>query len=88
MPFLATSHKSQQDVDGEVPASTTVSSSNKLKDFEAVFPKLVKDLEEHAKQYNIPEEALKWYSNVCFLALSTVPSPAPTLPDAIILSRC
>lgn len=65
MPFLATSQKSQQVTEREVPISTTVSSSNKLKEFETVFPGLVKDLEENAKQYKIPEEALKWYSDVC-----------------------
>ncbi|KAM0796946.1 farnesyl pyrophosphate synthetase [Usnea florida] len=63
MPFLPTSQKIQQESDGEVPSPTTKAPSNKLKDFEAVFPKLVQDLEENAKQYKIPEEALKWYSN-------------------------
>lgn len=33
-------------------------------DFEAVFPSLVKDLSEHAKQYNIPAAALEWYQKV------------------------
>ena len=79
----------QGTTDGEVPTPTTaMSPSNKLKDFEAVFPKLVKDLEEHAKQYNIPEEALKWYSDVCFHALSSNPFSISNLPDAIVLSRC
>lgn len=64
MPFLPTSQKSQQATDNEVPISTPTSSSNKLKDFETVFPKLVKDLEENARQYNLPEEALKWYTDV------------------------
>ena len=50
MPFLPTSQKIQQEPDGEVPSPTTKAPSNKLKDFEAVFPKLVKDLEENAKQ--------------------------------------
>lgn len=64
MPFLPTPQKIQQATDGEVPNPTTIAPSNKLQDFEAVFPKLVKDLEDNAKQYKIPEEALKWYSNV------------------------
>ena len=65
MPFLPPSQKSNQNTENEEPVSTTTSSpSNKLKDFEAVFPKLVKDLEDNAKQYKIPEDALKWYSNV------------------------
>ena len=75
MPFLPTSQKIQQESDGEVPSPTTKPPSNKLKDFEAVFPKLVQDLEENAKQYKIPEEALKWYSNVRSQPLtSSIPS--------------
>lgn len=82
MPFLPTSQKSQQATDNKVPPSITNPSSNKLKDFETVFPKLVKDLEENAKQYNIPEEALKWYSDVC-------PScSSPTLPNSVLLPGC
>ena len=34
------------------------------KDFEAVFPSLVDDLVEHCKQYNMPDNALKWYEQV------------------------
>ncbi|WEW56204.1 Farnesyl pyrophosphate synthetase [Emydomyces testavorans] len=30
-------------------------------DFEAVFPSLVQDLSEHAKQYGIPTTALEWF---------------------------
>ena len=45
--------------------------SNKLKEFEAVFDTLVKDLEEHAKQNGFPEEALNWYKDVCFSCLQT-----------------
>lgn len=75
MPFLATPQNLQQATDGEVPIPTTMSSSNKLKDFEAVFPKLLKDLEENAKQYNIPEEALRWYSDV------RSKSPTPSTPS-------
>jgi len=32
-----------------------------LKEFEAVFPKLVEDILDHAKQYNLPEEFVKWF---------------------------
>jgi farnesyl diphosphate synthase len=35
-----------------------------LKEFESVFPKLEEALLEHAKTYNIPEEALQWYKKV------------------------
>ncbi|KAL2051973.1 hypothetical protein ABVK25_007665 [Lepraria finkii] len=39
------------------------SKGDKKKDFEAVFPSLVEDLKENAKQYNIPADALKWYED-------------------------
>lgn len=67
MPFLPPSQRSHEATVNEEPIPTNTPSSNKLKDFEAVFPKLVKDLEDNAKQYNIPEDALKWYSNVSSL---------------------
>lgn len=33
-------------------------------DFEAVFPSLVDDLLNHAKKYNLPENALQWFEKV------------------------
>jgi hypothetical protein len=45
-----------------------------LKEFESVFPKLVEDLLDHAKQYKLPEEFVKWYKAV---------SPYATLPTAV-----
>ena len=35
-----------------------------LKEFESVFPKLVEDILDHAKQYNLPEEFVQWYKAV------------------------
>ena len=35
-----------------------------LKEFEAVFPRLVEDLSQHSKQYGLPDDALKWYQDV------------------------
>jgi len=32
-----------------------------LKQFESVFPQLIKDLSEHCKQYNLPTQALTWF---------------------------
>ncbi|CAK4030958.1 Farnesyl pyrophosphate synthase [Lecanosticta acicola] len=32
-----------------------------LKEFEAVWPKLVEDLKEHSQKYKLPEQALRWY---------------------------
>lgn len=36
-----------------------------LKDFEAVFPKLVADLKQHCEQYKLPTQALEWFEEVC-----------------------
>jgi farnesyl diphosphate synthase len=35
-----------------------------LKEFESVFPKLEAALLEHAKSYNLPQQALDWYKLV------------------------
>ncbi|KAI9781339.1 MAG: Farnesyl pyrophosphate synthetase [Peltula sp. TS41687] len=35
--------------------------STTRKDFEGVFPQLVEDLTDHAKQYGVPSNALEWY---------------------------
>ncbi len=35
-----------------------------LKEFESVFPKLVEDLLDHAKSYNLPDEFVNWYKAV------------------------
>jgi farnesyl diphosphate synthase len=35
-----------------------------LKEFEAVFPKLVEDILDFTKQYNLPEEFVTWYKKV------------------------
>ena len=43
-----------------------------LKDFEAVFPRLVEDLKEHCKTYKLPDQALKWFEEV---HLSRQPQP-------------
>ncbi|KAK3704611.1 Farnesyl pyrophosphate synthetase [Vermiconidia calcicola] len=32
-----------------------------LKEFETVFPKLVKDLKEHCEKYKLPDQALNWF---------------------------
>jgi hypothetical protein len=32
--------------------------------FEAVFPMLAEDLLAHAKKYNLPENAVKWFEQV------------------------
>ncbi|RKF71810.1 Farnesyl pyrophosphate synthase [Golovinomyces cichoracearum] len=32
-----------------------------IKEFEAIFPKLVDDLLEHTKKYNLPDEFVQWY---------------------------
>ena len=35
-----------------------------LKAFESVFPQLVQDISDHARQYNIPQNALEWFQTV------------------------
>jgi len=35
-----------------------------LKEFEAIFPKLVEDVLDHAKTYNLPEEFVTWFKAV------------------------
>ena len=35
-----------------------------LKEFEAVFPTLVKDMKEHCQSYKLPEQALTWFEQV------------------------
>lgn len=89
MPFLPASQKFHLATEKEEPVSTTMPSSNKLKDFETVFPKLVKDLEDNAKQYNMPEDNLKWYSNVSLLAFfaSHFQFPISAFPTAVLLCK-
>lgn len=37
-----------------------------LKDFETVFPTLVKDIKEHCEKYKLPDQALTWFEKVRF----------------------
>lgn len=41
--------------------------------FEAVFPSLAQDLLDHAKKYNLPENAMQWFEKV---------GPTPLTPRA------
>ena len=41
-----------------------MASSTKRADFEAVFPSLAQDILAHAKRYNLPDNALKWFEKV------------------------
>lgn len=38
--------------------------STSRESFEAVFPSLAQDLVDHAKKYNVPENALQWFEKV------------------------
>lgn len=38
--------------------------STSREDFNKVFPALVQDISEHAKEYNIPAPALEWLQKV------------------------
>ena len=42
----------------------TMASSTSRESFESVFPSLVQDLLDHAKKYNLPENALQWFEKV------------------------
>lgn len=42
-----------------------MTSSTSRKSFEDVFPSLTQDLVDHAKKYNMPENALQWFEKVC-----------------------
>lgn len=35
-----------------------------LKDFESVWPRIVADLESHAKSYKLPQQPLDWFVQV------------------------
>jgi farnesyl diphosphate synthase len=45
-----------------------------LKQFESVWPQLVKDVEAHCQKYKLPEQALTWfnkvYNQLCSIPLS------------------
>ena len=45
-------------------ARINMAKTTTLKEFESVFPKLVDDLLEHAKKYNLPEQFVTWYKAV------------------------
>ena len=34
------------------------------RDFDEIFPRLMDDLVEHAKEYGVPKDTLDWYQNV------------------------
>ena len=42
----------------------TMAKTTTLKEFESVFPKLVDDILNHAKQYKLPEEFVAWFKAV------------------------
>ena len=35
-----------------------------IRDFDKIFPTLIDDLIEHAKEYGVPKDTLDWYENV------------------------
>ena len=46
------------------PKKRKMAKTTTLKEFESVFPRLVEDLLDHAKSYNLPEDFVKWYKAV------------------------
>lgn len=51
------------------------------KEFEAVFPRLVQDMKDHCKMYNLPDQSLKWFENVRNRAIQKCKKPALTDPQ-------
>ncbi|MCJ1484621.1 Farnesyl pyrophosphate synthetase [Schaereria dolodes] len=46
-----------------------------LQEFEAVFPSLVNDLNQHAQQYNLPPQSLEWLQKACSPLLHPFSAP-------------
>jgi farnesyl diphosphate synthase len=36
-----------------------------LKEFESVWPRIRADLQDHCKQYKLPQQSLDWFTKVC-----------------------
>lgn len=62
---------------GSIGAQTDKVRPTTLKEFETVFPKLVDDLSEACRGYGLPDNALKWFQEVCapFFKHSIAPPP-------------
>ena len=57
LPYLAEETKEEKPhSNGDKQVST--------RDFDKIFPTLMDDLVEHAKQYGVPKDTLDWYQNV------------------------
>lgn len=57
LPYLAEETKEEKPrMNGEKQVST--------RDFDKIFPILMDDLVEHAKEYGVPKDTLDWYRNV------------------------
>jgi hypothetical protein len=52
-----------------------------LKEFESVFPKLVEDLLEHAKKYNLPDDFVAWYKAVSVTQKQKIPFQNSSVPS-------
>lgn len=42
----------------------TASMPTTLKEFESVWPRIVADLQDHCKGYNLPKQSLDWFTKV------------------------
>jgi hypothetical protein len=54
-----------------------------LKKFESIFPKLVEDILDHAKQYKLPEEFVSWYKAVSISEISFI-----AMADFLLVHEC
>jgi hypothetical protein len=43
---------------------STASMPTTLKEFESVWPRIVADLQDHCKGYNLPKQSLDWFTKV------------------------
>jgi hypothetical protein len=44
--------------------STAAIMPTTLKEFESVWPRIVADLQDHCKQYKLPQQSLDWFTKV------------------------
>ena len=57
LPYLAEEIKEEKScINGDKQVTT--------RDFDKIFPTLMDDLVEHAKEYGVPKDTLDWYRNV------------------------
>ena len=65
LPYLAEETKEEKDgMNGEKAGMNGKKQVASTRDFDKIFPILMDDLVEHAKEYGVPKDTLDWYRNV------------------------